>query len=491
MDKKIKIISVSSEVAPFSKVGGLANVAKSLPLALKKLGHQLTIITPLYKSINKKSFGLKKIIKDLKIKLDEETTKTVSFWLGKLEKKIPIYFVDHGQFFSDHLRVYGAKNENQRFYFFNCACLELIKELKDTPDIIQCHDWQTGLVPQLLKTRYKNDEYLGKTAAIFTIHNLTFQLGHNWWEIPPRKKDYATSPLPTFNDPDLENINFAKRAIKYADLINTVSETYAKEILNPAFGQDLHRMLANRQDRLFGIINGIDDNDYNPGTDPGLEVNYDFNSLHLKLKNKAALQKKFHLPANPKIPIVAMVSRLTEQKGFDLLFPIIDILMRQDLQLVIWGEGDKDYEKIISKFCKKYPKKFKANLELDTKHVTQIFAGADLLLVPSRFEPCGLTQLESLRYGCIPIVHEVGGLSDTITDYHPQTEKGNGFVFRKYNANDFLIALIKAIEDYKHQEAWQKLVKKAMHQSFSWEIPAKKYVKLFRKAIINKSKEIK
>ncbi len=490
MDKKLKIISLASEVAPFSKVGGLANVAKSLPLALKKLGHQVIIITPLYKSISKKTFELKKVIKDLRIEIDEETTKSVSFWEGRLEKKIPIYFVDHGQLFSDHLRIYGAKNENQRFYFFNIACLELIKELKISPDIIQCHDWQTGLVPQLLKTKYKEDQYLEKTATIFTIHNLTFQLGHNWWEVPLRKKDYVNTPLPLFKDPDLEHINFAKRAIKYADIINTVSETYAEEILNPAYGQDLQRMLDNRQNRLFGIINGIDYYDYNPATDPGLEANYDYNSLHQKIKNKNALQKKFHLPESPRFPVLAMVSRLTEQKGFDLLFPIIDTLMGQDLQLIIWGKGDKNYEKLISKFCKKYPKKFKANLELDTKNVTQVFAGADILLMPSRFEPCGLTQLESLRYGCIPVVHEVGGLSDTITDYNPQTRKGIGFIFKKYNPNEFLVAVIRAVVNYRHTKCWSVLVKKVMKLSFSWEIPAKKYIKLFRKAIANKLKEL-
>lgn len=488
MDKKLKIISVSSEVAPYAKVGGLANVAKSLPLALKKLGHQIIIVTPLYKSVNKKLYNLKKVIEDIKIEIDDNNIKTASFWLAQLDNKIPIYFIDHGQLFSDHLRIYGAKNDNQRFYFFNCAVLALINQLEIYPDIIQCHDWQTGLIPQLLKTKYKNIEFLKETACLFTIHNLSFQLGHNWWEVPINKKDYANTPLPDFKNPDWEYINFAKRAIKYADLINTVSEKYAEEILKPAFGQDLQRMLANRQDKLFGIINGIDETDYNPATDPGLVENYNVNNLELKLKNKAALQKIFNLPVKEKIPLLAIVARLTEQKGLDLLFQIIEVLARHDLQLIIWGEGDKQYEKIIQKFCRKYPKKFAANLELDTKHVTKVFAGADILLVPSRFEPCGLTQLESLRYGTIPVVHEVGGLSDTITDYNPRTESGNGFVFKKYNHYDFLVTIIRAITNYKHEEKWQRLVKKGMQQSFSWEIPAKKYVKLFRKAIYNKNK---
>lgn len=489
MDKKLTIVSLASEVAPFSKVGGLANVAKSLPLALKKLGHHIIIITPLYKSINKKSFCLKKVIDDLKIVFDEETAKTVSFWQGKLENKISVYFVDYGQYFSDHLRIYGAKNENQRFLLFNISCLELIKELKIEPDIIQCHDWQTGLVPQLLKTRFKEDECFKKTVSVFTIHNLTFQLGHNWWEIPTKKKDYANTPLPALKNPNLEFINFAKRAIKYANVINTVSETYAEEILNKSFGQDLQRMLNNRKDRLFGIINGIDDNDYNPTTDPGLAVNYNANNLELKTKNKLAIQKKLGLPQNPSVPLITMASRLTEQKGFDLLFPIIDTLLGQDLQLIIWGEGDKNYEKLITKYCNKYPKKFKANLEFDTKYVTQIFAGGDILLMPSRFEPCGLTQLESLRYGCIPVIHAVGGLNDTITDYNPQTGKGIGFVFRKYNPNEFLVAIIRSVVNFKHEKSWQALVKKVMHLSFSWEIPAKKYVKLFRKTIVDKNKQ--
>lgn len=485
-EKFLDIVNVASEVSPYSTIGGLAMVARALPKSLNRLGHKVTIITPLYKSVKKKKWGLKKVIKNLKINLDNESYIFVSFWEAELAPGLKVYFLDHGKLFSEHLKIYGAKNEHQRFYAFNVATIELLLYLKKTPDIIQCHDWHTGLIPEMLAKRYHDTSLAKKTAVVFTIHNLTYQLAMGWWNVPVKHKDNGLTPIPPYNDKKLIYINFAKRGILYADIINTVSEQYAEEIMTKKFGQDLHRILKNRKGKLLGIVNGIEHNDYNPATDPGLIVNYDFNSLYLKTKNKTYLQEKFNLPVNPKIPLFGMVCRLCEQKGFNILLKIIEPLMRFNLQIIIWGGGDKYYEKEFKKIMKKYPDKFGANLELTTRHATQVYAGADFFLMPSRFEPCGLTQLEGMRYGVIPIVHAVGGLVDTISDYNPRTGKGNGFVFKTYDPHDLLVAITRAMENHRHKESWLRLVKSVMRQSYSWEIPAKKYVKLFKKAIYNK-----
>lgn len=484
-NKSLGIVSISSEVFPFSETGGLAKVAGALPKSLTRLGHNVMIITPLYKKVQKRKWGLKKVIADLKIKVDDTTTVTASFWKAELAPGIVVYFVDHGKLFSERTAIYDPKNDHQRFYFFDIAAIELLLHLKLSPDIIQCHDWHTGLIPELLKKRYAKTN-VARAATVFTIHNLAFQLGMGWWNVPVDERDKGMSTLPSFTDEALKYINFAKRAILNADVINTVSTQYREEIMTKEVGQDLHRILKNREGRLFGIVNGIDESHYNPATDPGLVENYSFDALHLRTKNKIQLQKMFKLPENPKIPIFSMLSRLSEQKGYHLLLKILPTLMRQKVQIIIFGGGDKWFESEFRKMMKKHPDKFGANLEFTRKHSTRVVAGTDFILTPSRFEPAGLSQLEGMRYGAIPIAHQVGGLADTVTDYDARTEKGNGFVFSKYEPQELLFAIGRAFEEHRHKESWLRLVRSVMRQSYSWEIPAKKYVKLFRIAIDNK-----
>lgn len=487
MKKVLKIVSISSEVAPFSKAGGLADVARSLPRALKHLDHEVMVITPLYGIIDPKKYNLKSIATDVPIQMDEKNIRKVTFWKGELMQDLPIYFVDNPKYFSSHKSIYRSSYENTRFLFFNLAAINLLILLKFKPDIIQCHEWHTGLIPYFIKKRFSNNPLFEKAALIFTIHNLAFQFGQNWWKVPPEKKDDGHSSLPNFSDKEIiEHINFAKRGIIYADLINTVSEQYAQEIMTPKFGQALHKILKNRRDRLFGIINGIDYDDYNPATDPGLYRKYDINSLEKKIKNKKYVQKKFGLPVNTQIPLIGMVSRITEQKGFELLMEIIEPLLRQELQLVVLGAGDKKYERFFRKITKKYPKKVAAHLEFNTQIATLTYAASDMFLMPSRFEPSGLGQLISSRYGSIPIVHATGGLVDTIQNFNPRTHRGNGFVFKTYDSRDLLVAITRALETYRYPESWRMLMMKAMQQSSSWEIPAKKYVSLFQKALRNK-----
>jgi len=487
--KKLRIAHVASEVDPFSKTGGLADVTNSLPRAIKKIGHKTIIITPLYSElVDKKKNNLKLIAEMVKIELSKGVTIEANFWQGELEKDLPVYFIENNKYFGQRKNLYGSKHENARFFFFNLAALQLLKTINWQPDLIHCHDWHAGLIPYFLKRRFQNDDFFKTTASLFTIHNLLFQAGHNWWKIPSNLKDDGYSRLPIFShSPKVERINFAKRAIINADLINTVSEKYAQEILTKNFGQDLHIILQNRKDRLFGIVNGIDYDDYNPKTDPGLRCNYDSRSLGNKAANKKYLQRYFKLPENPNAPLLGMVTRIAEQKGFDLVTKMAEDILKLDIQFVIMGSGEKTYESFFKKIQKKYPKKVGIHLEFDAERATSVYAGSDMFLMPSRFEPCGLGQLISLRYGSIPIVREVGGLADTITDFNPKTKKGNGFVFNNYNSKALLIAAVRAIENYKYKDVWTELVKKGMQQSFSWEIPAKKYVALYRKAIRRKN----
>ncbi len=486
---KLKIILAASEIDPFSKTGGMADVTRSLPKAIKQMGHEVSIFTPLYSQIDPAKFNLSLIQKDLSLPIDQTTTLYFNIWQGEIANQLPVFFIEEKQYLSrdyqlEKNKIYTGKYDNARFLIFNLAVLASIKVLKLAPDIIQCHDWQTGLIPYYLHTTFEKDPELNKIATLYTIHNLTFQMGDNWWEIPLEQREDGTGELPPFNQPDkVRLINFAKRAIRFTDMINTVSERYAEEIMTKKFGNTLHHLLKQRKDRVFGIINGIDYAEWNPATDPGLIVQYDYNNLAGKTKNKLYLQKFLGLPQDPTIPIIGWTSRLTEQKGIELIIKIIEPLLRMNIQLVILGEGAKQYEEFFKKMSKRHPKKIAAILDFDNRKETMVLAGADIFLLPSRFEPCGLAQLKSLRYGAIPVVHAVGGLVDTISDYNPKTDTGNGFVFRSYDPYDLLVAISRALENHKHRDKWLKLVRRGMRQSYDWKIPARKYIKLFRKTI--------
>ncbi len=484
MRKILKIVHIASEVAPFSKTGGLGDVARSLPKSLSRLGHDVCLITPLYtKSINKTEYKLKLIFSNVKLRLNSDETIIVNYWQGQLLENLPVYFIECGKYFSKHKALYGASNENARFLVFDVAALKLLSLLKFEADIIHCHDWHTGLIPYYLKHDFRYSKTLKNAKTVFTIHNLVFQFGHNWWEVPAAEKDYGRGPIPHLDDPRLERINFVKRAILSADIINTVSEQYRSEIMTKKFGQDLHQILRNRSDRLFGIVNGIDYYAYNPEKDQTLSNNFSWRNLSGKTENKFHLQKFFGLPIGRNIPVISMTSRITFQKGFELMLKILPDLLNLEVQLIIIGTGDKKYISELRKFARKFPKKLvvipshKANQQYET----QVYAGSDLLLLPSNHEPCGINQLIAMRYGCVPIVREIGGLYDTVEDYNPATGRGNGFTFNREDPVDLFRAIIRALENYRNRSAWTKLVQRVMKQSNSWEIPAKKYIQLYRR----------
>jgi len=485
MSKKLKIVSVSSEIAPFSKTGGLADVARSLPKALNRLGHDIITITPLYgQMINKREHNLKMVYENVNVILNSKESVKVNYWKGYLMEDLPVYFVEIKKYFSKRKALYGSSHENARFLIFNVATLKLISLLKFEADIVHCHDWQTGLIPYYLKTDFRYSKTLSRAKTIFTIHNLVFQFGKNWWDTPLKKKDYGKSKIPHISNPDIEYLNFAKRAILSADIINTVSEQYRDEILTKKFGQDLHRILKHREERVFGIVNGIDYNAYSPASDRGLFKNYNFSKIHRKKLNKEFLQKKVGFPVDVNIPLVCATSRVTFQKGFQLIANLMESIVRLDVQFIILGDGDRGYISTLKKYNKKYPKKiiwipFSGNKNIETL----IYAASDMFLLPSHHEPCGINQLIAMRYGCIPIVRKVGGLHNTVVNFDPTKNNGTGFVFKSFNEFSFYGAIIRALETYKYKHNWRNLVSRAMKNSSSWEIPANKYVALFRKAI--------
>ncbi len=485
MPKKLKIVHISSEVAPFSKTGGLADVARSLPKAIKRLGHEVIVITPMYgQVIDKDKYDLKLIYENVKVYLNSKEAIRVNYWKGYSMENLPIYFIECKKYFSKRKTLYGSGHENARWFVFDVAALKLISLLKFEADIVNCHDWQTGLIPYYLKTDFRYSKTLKKVKTIFTIHNLVFQMGMNWWEVPPKKKDFGRTRIPHLADKNIKYINFVKRAILSADAISTVSEQYREEIMTRKFGQDLHRILKNRGQRLFGIVNGIDYNAYNPEKDLGLFKHYSYEKIHRKKLNKEYLQKKFGLNIDMKIPVFCTTSRVAYQKGIELVLKIIDSLIKLNIQIIIMGDGDKNYIKELKKLQKKYKKKVVwLPFSKNKNYETLLYAGSDFFLLPSHHEPCGINQLIAMRYGCVPIVRKVGGLQDTVTNYNPVTKKGTGFSFERFDTFDFYGAVIRALESFKRKREFRGIMVRAMQESNSWEIPAKKYVDLYRKII--------
>lgn len=479
----LKIAVIAAEMSPYAKVGGLADVAYALPKHLKLLGHDVVAVIPYYKFMD-----LQNLAKELVGQQDVEfagRTYHVKFLRTHLPapQPVPVYFIYQEELFSGRNKVYGHSHDSLRFAFFDWCVFLLFEAIGWAPDVLHCHDAQTGLIPNYLRHVFAKKPFWQKTVTLFTIHNLLYQLVEGmWYQVPPEKRDRGHNTPP--DDPaKLRTMNFTLRAIRNADLINTVSERYAQEILTKKFGEGLDGYLLRRRDRVFGIINGIDYSVFNPSLDHHLSIHYDWNSLDKKLVNKNALQNSLGLPSNRDVPLIGMAHRLTEQKGFDLILHILPALLRQPVQLVIVGGGDREYLRQFRQVAKRHPDQVAVHLEFSEPMASRIYAGSDMFLMPSRFEPCGISQLISLRYGSVPIVHKTGGLADTIVDFNPRTGVGTGFVFQTYDPDDFLVALVRAIETYKYPRVWEHLTWQAMRKSFSWELPTRKYVELYQRAI--------
>ena len=476
----MKVLFVASEAAPFVKTGGLGEVIGSLPAALRSLGVDARVIIPKYRVIAKE---YKDSIKHMKYIYINLNWRRIYCGIEEYEHKgVPFYFIDNLYYFDkDYLYGYGDL-EVERYAFFCKAVIESLRAIDFVPDIIQCHDWQTGLLPFLMKVQYGNDEFK-KVRTLFTIHNLKYQglfakrlLG----DVLGVGEEYFTSDKLEYNS----NVNSLKAGLVYSDFINTVSPSYAEEIQHPHYGEGLDGLLRARKNVLYGVLNGVDYETYNPKTDTMIFKNYDVDDWSLgKAVNKVELQKMLGLSVRPDVPILGIVSRLVSQKGWDLLECVLKEVLELDLQMIVLGGGDSSYEDMFKYAAYKNPDKAYICVGYDDTLAHRIYAASDIFLMPSSFEPCGLGQLFALRYGTIPIVRETGGLKDTVIPLNEFSNEGNGFSFTNYNAHDMLFTIKRALSFYSRTDIWDMLVRRAMNSNYSWESSAEKYIEIYNKMI--------
>lgn len=486
VNKPLKIFMVGPEVSPYASVAGLSRVIGHLSNALFKMGHDVRVFMPKFGSIDEEKFPMKMIYKELKVPTGGENPKELicNVKTHTILGRAPVYFLENMEYYEKRANVYMYSDDPIRWALLSRGALEFLRNFNWRPDVIHCNDWQTGYVPNWLKTSLSKDEKLFPIATLFTIHNLCYQGMFDHRTTSELDSDDGRSPIEPFFSERLFKQNFMRRGIMYADVINTVSKTYSKEILGPTFGEGLDRLLTEVRSKLFGILNGIDYDEYNPATDKLIRANFDVYSLDRRVENKLALQEEFDLKQDEKIPLIGYVGRIEEQKGLDLFGEIMWPLLRDfEVQLVIVGGGDNKYLEIFRKLQKDFPSKVGAHLMLDFTLPRLVFAGSDMMLFPSRFEPCGIVPMEAQRYGSIPVVRAVGGLADTVEDFNPEEESGTGFVFRDYDRWAFFAQVIRALEVYRHKEVWRGLQKRAMQKDFSWEERAQDYIDLYRKAI--------
>ena len=475
----MKVLIIASEAAPYAKTGGMGDVTGSLPAAVKKLGADVRVVLPKYRSI--KSSLIENIIRvaDFDVRLSWRTQRA-----GVYVKygETPVYFIENDYYFGRDM-LYGYPDDNERFAFFCKAAIEMLTFLDFVPDVIHCNDWQTAPVCLLLKKLYDKILPFSGIRTLFTIHNLQYQ-----GNFDKSALEFLDVPFSCFENGDLEfygRLSYIKAGLIYSDMISTVSRTYSLEIQTARYGYGMDGILRSRNHKLFGILNGIDYALYDPETDGRIYKNYGSEDLTPKKENKALLQKELGLPVSD-VPVISMVSRLAEQKGFDILAEAMDRLMEQDIQFVILGTGETRYEELFRGFAERYRDKISVSIKFDDTLAQKIYAGGDMFLMPSMFEPCGLSQLISLRYGTVPIVRKTGGLADTISDFDPETGKGNGFVFEDYDAGGLIWGVTQALKVYESGgETWEKVVRNAMDSDHSWENSAKEYLKLYKRMMKN------
>lgn len=475
---KKNVLFVSSEAVPFIKTGGLADVAGSLPKYFDKEHYDVRVMLPKYLCIPEKWRSQMRYVTHFYMDLAWR-----SQYVGVLEMEyagVHYYFIDNEFYFAGP-KPYGYIHEDiEKFAFFSKATLSAMPLLGFKPDIVHCHDWQTGLVPVYMKERFHDGEFFRDMKSIMTIHNLKFQ---GIWDLK-KVKDITGLPPYFFTSDKLEaygDANYLKGGIVYADAVTTVSDSYAEEIKTPFYGEHLDGLMRARSNCLTGIVNGIDYEEFNPATDTRIVSNYNQKTFRKeKPKNKKALQQELGLEVNDKKFMIGIVSRLTDQKGLDLIAYMMDQICTEDVQLVILGTGESQYENMFRHFAWKYPDRVSANIYYSEDMSHKIYASCDAFLMPSLFEPCGLSQLMSLRYGTVPIVRETGGLKDTVEPYNEYESTGTGFSFANYNAHEMMNTINYAKHVfYNNKREWNKIVDRGMLKDFSWTSSAKKYQKLY------------
>jgi starch synthase len=483
----MKILFASSEAVPFAKTGGLADVSGSLPRVLAEMGHEVFLILPKYRSIDEKRFPLTKTGITLKVPIALRV-ETAEVYSCESVPRFHSLFLRKDAYY-DRDQLYGTpsgdfEDNAERFTFFSRALLEAALALDINPDIIHCNDWQTGLAPVYLKTLYRNSSSLKPAASVFTVHNIGYQ-GLFWhydlqltnlgWEL------FTPQALEFYG-----KINFLKAGMVFADAVTTVSRKYMEEIQTPEFGAGLDGVLRDRKEDLYGILNGVDYDEWSPAKDPFIREQYGPADLKGKRACKADLQREFGLELRPEIPLIGMISRLDEQKGFDLIEAIMEKLMELGPQCVLLGTGKEKYHLLLESLQKKYPQQLGVKIAFNNVLAHKIEAGADMFLMPSRYEPCGLNQIYSLKYGTVPIVRATGGLDDTIADFNPLSAAGNGFKFRDYTASCLLEAIQRALQAYRDRPLWENLMVRGMLADFSWERSASEYLKVYQETLEKK-----
>lgn len=484
--EKLKVLHIASELTPIAKAGGLGDVVGFLPKELAREFHiEIKIVLPKYKNYDAEKFPAELIMKDIIMKGFKDKPIKISVWKTYLPDTIvPIYLVDSNKYFPgndvyDH--VIEGMPKQTAFYFLSKVSLDLLKALDWRPDIIHSHDGMIGLLPRWVRSK-NHDDFFKNIANVFTIHNLRYQpridfklLGRLGF-----KKKAFKETKEYFKE---GKVNIMADALSNADFINTVSPTYAREVLTKKYGAGLQKLLKSQKNIFTGILNGIDYSNFDPRVNEDTPVKYWIDSLDKKVENKLILQKKFGLTQSPDLPLICAVTRISPQKGLDLVEDVLKDLVDMGAQFIILGSGVEKIEKIFIKAEKEYPKSIEAEMKFDANLAQTIYAGSDMLLMPSRFEPCGLSQIIAMRFGTLPIVRKTGGLADTVRDGY------TGFVFRHYDKNAFLWVIRRAVDVYYNQkEQWRKMQVRAMKKDFSWKQSAKKYIWLYKKAIANHKK---
>ncbi len=477
----MKICFAASECVPYIKTGGLADVVGALPKTLSKLGCEIKLFLPFYKAIDAKQHSLVLVpnLQDVPIKIGENTIQ-FSVYSGKLpNSKAIVYFIDCPQYFGRDQIYTDEPDEAERFILFQHAIFEVMLRLNWTPDIIHCNDWQTGLMPALMKLNFSLNKQFNKSASLFSIHNIGYPGKFTKDSVSkanlPMDQYYPGGPLEFY-----DGLSFLKTGLVYADAISTVSKTYATEIQSPAFGGGMDGILTDRKHDLFGILNGIDTEDWSPQKDQLIPHNYSFKNVSDKKKNKQALLKHAKLKFDEKIPVVGIISRLAQQKGLDLVQACFEEMMKFQVQVVVLGNGDKKLETFFKSAAQKYKDRFFAYIGFDNELAHLITAGSDIFLMPSLYEPCGLNQMYSLNYGTIPLVRKTGGLADTVKDYHEYYSEGNGISFNEPTPHALLLTIKRALDLYKSKKQWREMIKRGMQADFSWENSAKAYLEIYK-----------
>lgn len=481
----MNILMVSSECVPYVKVGGLADVVGTLPKYLKKQGHDVRIILPKYRIIDGVKYNLKILPYRLTVKVGKEQE---SFRIKTcfLDDNIPVYFIENMRYFN-RLGIYGDDSgigygdNRERYIFFSKAAIEAVKAIMFRPDVIHCHDWHTGLIPAYLKTTHADDGFFWNTSTIYTIHNISYQgsfeapttlpmAGFSW-------EDYKSDKLEFYN-----TFNFMKAGLAYADIISTVSPTYAKEIQGAA-GNGMEVVLQTRKKDVFGILNGVDYSYWNPENDKNLIANYSASNVENKKLCKKYLQGKCDFAIDEKTFVIGCVSRFDEQKGFDLIMDAIKKIQHLNIQIVVLGSGNTNIRDGLLYLKHLYPQKVSVWTNYNEPLSHQIYAGVDAFLMPSKFEPCGLSQIISLAYGTIPIVNKTGGLADTISNFSKDNMSGNGVVFDLYKGEQFVDSIINAYNLYQNKLLWNKLMNNAFLSNYSWDKSIKQYENMYNTAV--------